>query len=61
MSAEHDEQLAAIELAAATLVAQIKKAQADSLELPIVDQLCVWKVTVKKLGIREDGIHYGPS
>jgi hypothetical protein len=53
MSDERDERLDAVEFAAATLVAQVKQTQKDHLELPIVDQSCVWKVTVKKMGIRE--------
>lgn len=45
--------LAAAELAAAELIALTKKIPTDALELPIVDQSCVWAVTVKKMGICE--------
>ena len=58
MSDEPDESLysaeiAAVELAAAELIARTKKIPTDKLELPIVDQSCVWAVTVKRMGIRE--------
>jgi hypothetical protein len=54
MSEDPEEKLDAAELLAAQLVAQVKKIETDELELPIVDQSCVWSVTVKKLGILDD-------
>jgi len=52
MSDKPDEDLAGIELAAAELIARVKQAPKDEIELPIMDESCVWKITVKKLGIR---------
>jgi hypothetical protein len=41
------------ELAAAQLVASMKRAHESECELPIVDESAVWIVTVKKAGIVE--------
>jgi hypothetical protein len=55
MSDEPDLDHDARELAAAQLVAIVKRTQAGDLELPIVDETCVWIVSVKRMGIRDDG------
>jgi len=41
------------EMAAAQLVASLKRAQESECELPVVDESAVWVVTVKKAGIVE--------
>jgi hypothetical protein len=51
---EPDAETDAVELAAAELIAQVKKTQSDEAELPIVDEASVWTVKVKKLGIRPE-------
>jgi hypothetical protein len=52
MSDEPDDGLTVIELAAAELIASMKRTQLDEIELPIVDESCIWIVTVRKLGIQ---------
>ena len=52
MSDKQDKEMDGIELAAAELVARVKQTPMDDIELPIADESCVWKVTVRKLGIR---------
>jgi hypothetical protein len=42
------------ELAAAELVASVKRAHGSDCDLPIVDEAAVWVVTVKKTGIVEE-------
>ena len=41
------------EMAAAQLVASLKRAQESECELPVVDESAVWVVTGKKAGIVE--------
>ena len=50
-----DDELDAAVLAATELVSHTKKVGLAELELPIPDESCVWKVTVTKMGIRNDG------
>jgi hypothetical protein len=63
MSKEPDEELndpfddefdAAI-LAATELVSRTKTVGLAELEIPILDESCVWKVTVTKMGISDPG------
>jgi hypothetical protein len=42
----------ATEMAAAELVAKVKKTDKSECELPIVDESSVWIVSVKKVGIK---------
>jgi hypothetical protein len=41
------------ELAAAQLVASVKKTDKTDCELPIIDESAVWTVSVKKGGIKD--------
>lgn len=41
------------EFAAAQLIECVKRMEKDQFDLPVVDQSCVWKVTVKKMEISE--------
>jgi len=50
-----DDELDSAMIAAVELVVHIKRMQSVELELPIVDESCLWTVTVKKMGIRDDG------
>jgi hypothetical protein len=52
MSDKPDVDLDAVEIAAAELVARVKQTRLDEIELPIVDESCIWTVTVRKLGIQ---------
>jgi hypothetical protein len=54
MSQESEEKMDAAELAAAELVSRVKQIKTNELELPIVDESCVWTVSVKKMGIIND-------
>ena len=42
------------ELAAAELVASVKRAQKSECEFPIVDETALWVVNVKKTGIVDE-------
>jgi hypothetical protein len=51
---QRDGQTEDAEFAAAQLIECVKRMEIDELELPVVDQSCVWKVTVKKMEISEN-------
>ena len=46
-------ELDAAEMVAAQLVSYVKALRLAEIDLPIVDESCMWVVTVKRLGIRE--------
>jgi hypothetical protein len=59
MSRESDSALEAAELdaaqiVAAQLVSRVKSLKVETIALSIVDESCMWVVTVKRLGIRTD-------
>jgi len=45
--------LDAAEMVAAELVSRVKALRSVEIDLPIVDESCMWVVTVRRLGIRE--------
>jgi hypothetical protein len=50
-----DGELDSAMITAVELVAHVKRMQSVEVELPILDESCLWMVTVKRMGIREDG------
>jgi hypothetical protein len=50
-----DDEMDGAMIAAVELVARVKRMQSIEIELPVVDESCMWIVTVKRMGIREDG------
>jgi len=61
MNDEYGEASDATQLAAAELVASLKRIDAVGVDLPIVDETAVWLVKVKRLGIQEDESAGGPG
>jgi hypothetical protein len=60
MSKESDDvraaaELDAAEIVAAQLVSRVKTLRVATIDLQIVDESCMWVVTVKRLGIRDAG------
>jgi hypothetical protein len=49
-----DDEMDGAMLSATQLISHVKRMQSSELELPIMDQSCMWLVTVKRLGISED-------
>ena len=47
-------ELNAAQIFAAQLVSRVKALRVETIDLPIVDESCMWVVTVKRLGIRTD-------
>lgn len=59
MSEESDDELdaaerCAAELVAAQLISRVKALRVAEIDLTIVDESCMWVVTVKRLGILAD-------
>jgi hypothetical protein len=54
LDGQSDGQTDDAEFAAAQLIECVKRMEIDQLDLPVVNQACVWKVTVKKMEIREN-------
>lgn len=52
MSDNFDSYTADIEMAAAELIARVKSGDMEAINLAIVDDSCVWRVTLKRLGIQ---------
>jgi hypothetical protein len=50
-----DAELDCAEMAAAEMLSHVKQAGVVALELPMIDESGVWVVSVKRLGISEDG------
>jgi hypothetical protein len=48
-----DDEMDGAMLAAMQLVTHVKQMQSTDLELPIMDQSCMWMVTVRRIGICE--------
>jgi hypothetical protein len=47
-------ELSAAEIVATQLVTRVKALRVAVFELPILDESCMWVVTVKRLGIQTD-------
>ena len=55
MNTDPYEELDAGEQAALELVEHVRRMEFAEMELPILDESCMWLVSVKRLGIRDDG------